>query len=265
VHRWWVFVHLVGVFGFLMTHGVSVYVTFALRKERDPARVSQLLELSGSTIPFMWASIGVLLAGGIVGGFTGGFWGQAWIWAAIGVLIAVTAAMYAIATPWISRLRTISGAMAGGTQAVSQEQFEAILRSRRPDTIAAVGFVGLLVLLYLMMFKPALGFGAADAAACPAAPGDTVSVCAVDDRSFVTKTLEVPADQPFEISFANEDEGIQHNVAIYTDESAAEAVFVGDLIEGPAVVTYDVPAVGAGTYFFRCDVHPAMRGTLVAA
>jgi hypothetical protein len=29
-------------------------------------------------------------------------------------------------------------------------------------------------------------------------------------------------------------------------------------------VTYDVPALEAGSWFFRCDVHPDMKGTFVA-
>ncbi len=128
MHRWWVFLHIAGVFGFLMAHGVSAYVTLRLPRERDPARVSHLLELSASSVGFMWNSIGLLLLGGILAGFTGHFWGQAWIWAAIVVLVAVIAAMYAMGTTWAKRLRTISAAKAGGTEAVSQEQFEEILQ-----------------------------------------------------------------------------------------------------------------------------------------
>jgi plastocyanin len=265
MHRWWVFLHLAGAFGFLMAHGVSVYVTFRIRNEREPARVSQLLELSSSSIGFMWYSIGVLLLGGIAAGFTGGFWGQGWIWAAIVALVATTAGMYGVATGWATRLRTISAAMAEGTEAVTQEQFEGLLRSRRPFTIAAVGFAGLLVILYLMIFKPSLGFGSATETACPPSSADVVSICAVNDQSFVKDVVRAPAGRPFEVSFANRDDGVPHNVAIYTDESAADALFVGDLVDGPASVTYDVPALGEGVYFFRCDVHPQMNGTLEAA
>lgn len=260
MHRWWVWLHIAGAFGFAMAHGVSAYVTIQLPKERDPVRVGQLLELSASSVGYMWNSIGVLLIGGIAAGFTGHFWGQAWIWAAIVVLIAVIAAMYAMATTWATRLRTISAAMVEGTEAVSSEQYEEILRSRRPHAIAAVGFVGLLVLLWLMIFKPTLGFGA-PADECP--PGvDAVRVCAFDETAFVPTDLAAPAGEPFTIEFDNQDEGVPHNVAIYRDESAAESLFVGDLVDGPTTVTYDVPALDSGEYYFRCDVHPVMSGTV---
>lgn len=262
MHRWWVFLHIAGAFGFLMAHGVSAYVTLRLPKERDPARVSQLLELSASSVGFMWNSIGLLLIGGIAAGFTGRFWGQGWIWAAIVILVAVVAAMYAMGTSWAKRLRTISSAMVGGTEAVSRSQFEEILRSKRPYTIAAIGFVGLLAILWLMIFKPTLGFGGV-----PECPGgtDTVTVCAFDDQAFVPDHLRLPANEPVELAFDNRDGGVQHNVAIYRDDAAEESLFVGDLIAGPETVTYDVPALDPGEYYFRCDVHPQMNGSVEVA
>jgi plastocyanin/uncharacterized membrane protein len=263
VHRWWVFLHIAGAFGFLMAHGVSAYVTLRLPKEREPARVSQLLELSASSVGFMWNSIGVLLVGGIAAGFTGHFWGQGWIWAAIVVLVAVMVAMYAMGTTWAKRLRTISGAMAEGTEAVSDEQFEGILRSKRPYTIAAIGFVGLLVILWLMIFKPTLGFGAEPE--CATVADADVTMCAFDDQRFIPSTLAVPAGEPFVVAFRNEDGGVPHNVGIYRDDSAEESLFVGDLVDGPTTVTYELPALDPGAYFFRCDVHPQMNGTLEAA
>ena len=259
MHRWWVWLHIAGAFGFAMAHGVSAYVTLRLPKERDPVRVGQLLELSASSVGYMWNAIGVLLIGGIAAGFTGHFWGQAWIWAAIVVLIAVIAAMYGMATTWATRLRTISTAMVEGTEAVSSEQYEEILRSRRPHAIAAVGFVGILVLLWLMIFKPTLGFGASQE--CEPAEG-AVRVCAFTETAFVPTELDAPAGEPFTIEFDNQDGGVSHNVAIYTDESAAESLFVGEFVDGPTTVSYDVPALDTGEYYFRCDVHPVMSGTI---
>ena len=173
------------------------------------------------------------------------------------------AAMYAMGTTWAKRLRTVSGAMAGGTEAVSGAQFEEILRSKRPYTIAAIGFVGLLVILWLMIFKPTLGFGGvAECVPSPMPPSRSVRSTT---RRFVPSSLDVPAGEPLVVAFENEDDAVQHNVAIYTDDTAAESHFVGDLVEGPTTVTYDVPALDPGEYYFRCDVHPQMDGTLEAA
>ncbi|MGZ8625008.1 MAG: cupredoxin domain-containing protein, partial [Actinomycetota bacterium] len=75
-----------------------------------------------------------------------------------------------------------------------------------------------------------------------------------------------PAGKPFSIAFDNQDPGVPHNVAIYTDDSATESLFVGELVPGPKKVTYEVGPLDPGTYFFRCDVHPTtMTGTFVVA
>jgi plastocyanin len=52
-------------------------------------------------------------------------------------------------------------------------------------------------------------------------------------------------------------EGIPHNVAVYENQDAKKAIFVGDVINGPKTITYNFVAPATpGTYFFRCDVHP---------
>jgi plastocyanin len=79
--------------------------------------------------------------------------------------------------------------------------------------------------------------------------------------AFSTTSLTALADEPFQIVFDNQDAAL-HNVAIYRDASAAEKVFGEEPFSGPAVVVYDVRALGTGTYFFRCDVHPEMSGNL---
>ena len=73
--------------------------------------------------------------------------------------------------------------------------------------------------------------------------------------------LEAPADQPFQISFANNDAGVPHNVEIKNANGGS--VFKGEIFNGVDTRTYDVPALAAGTYTFVCTVHPNMTGTLV--
>jgi len=261
MYRWWVFVHLAGVFGFLLAHGVSVGVAFRLRVERNPERVSGLLQLSAASIRVFYASFGVLLLGGVVAGFIGHWWSEGWIWAAIAILVVTSIAMYAMARPFFQRVGLVARAMAGGSKAVSDEQFDSILRSRRPITIAVVGFVGLIAILYLMMFKPILGFGSVQRP--PVVAAGLVAVSA-SGLAFDTSTLTGPAGRPFDLVFDNEDAGVLHNVAIYTNSAATTPLFRGSYVKGRATQTYHVSSLPAGTYFFRCDIHPAtMTGTFV--
>ena len=84
------------------------------------------------------------------------------------------------------------------------------------------------------------------------------------NSAFDTDCLAAPAGEAFTIAFDNHDAGIPHNVSIYTDESATTALFTGAFVTGPDTATYKVDALEPGTYFFRCDVHPAtMFGTFI--
>jgi plastocyanin len=104
--------------------------------------------------------------------------------------------------------------------------------------------------------------GSTGPASEPSIDSDALTISA-NDLVFSTNTLSAPADEPFQIAFDNQ-ESAPHNVAIYRDSSAAEKVFGSEPFSGPKVVTYDVPALAPGTYFFRCDVHPDMSGELTA-
>ena len=74
--------------------------------------------------------------------------------------------------------------------------------------------------------------------------------------------IVLPPDLESTITLDNEDAGTEHNIAIYTDESASEALFQGQQFPGVATETYTVPAIAPGEYYFHCDVHPDMHGTV---
>ena len=88
------------------------------------------------------------------------------------------------------------------------------------------------------------------------------SITAVN-LAFDRSELAVTAGEATGLLFDNRDTA-PHNVAVYTDEGASKPLFVGEIFSGPGSREYELPALAAGTYFFRCDIHHDMQGTLVA-
>ena len=80
--------------------------------------------------------------------------------------------------------------------------------------------------------------------------------------AFDTDTLALPADTETVLTFDNRDANTQHNLAIYEDDSATTPLFQGELVAGVATAEYKIPAISVGTYYFQCDVHPTMNGTV---
>jgi cytochrome bd-type quinol oxidase subunit 2 len=156
-YNWWVFLHLIGVLGFLGAHGVSMVVLYRVRKERDRAKLEQLVSFSGTTTRPMYIALGVLLIGGVAAGIVGKWFSYWWIWGAIGVLLVTTGLMTAIARPWFSQITEACGVRPTGVPRKSDEELDQILRGPTFLLINLTGTIGLLVILYLMVFKPGVG------------------------------------------------------------------------------------------------------------
>ena len=118
--------------------------------------------------------------------------------------------------------------------------------------------------------KPSASAGASTApspsgapsAAPSGAPAVTVIKITAQNIAFDQTDITVPAGQPFQIEFTNNDAGIPHNIAIAEGSPTGNVVFKGDIVTGVTTTTYNVPALQAGTYGFLCQVHPNMTGTL---
>jgi plastocyanin len=98
--------------------------------------------------------------------------------------------------------------------------------------------------------------------------GGTVAVVdgnvdlSANNLEFDASVIEAPAGEEFTITFTNL-ESQPHNVAVDTEEGGDEIV-TGDVITGPdETTTIAVPALDPGEYYFVCDVHTDMNGTIV--
>lgn len=156
-----IFIHVIGVFAFLLAHGASNAVAFQLKREQNMEHVRALLKLSPSTFGMMWIGLLLILLSGIIGGFMLNWWGKIWIWASLLLLIAVIVAMSVYAVPYYTGLRKaaglkymVRGKLQPAEPAVSDAELEKMLDSPRALYSALIGWAGLVLILGLMMFKP---------------------------------------------------------------------------------------------------------------
>lgn len=119
--------------------------------------------------------------------------------------------------------------------------------------------IGLLVLVAVTAACSSAS-GGQPASAGPVDPN--APVITAQGNVFTPATLTVKAGKAFGLTLDNKDSA-PHNVAIFKDASAAEGISIGEIVNSKSVAQ-QVPALEAGTYFFRCDVHREMIGTIVA-
>jgi hypothetical protein len=154
VWQWWLLLHLTGVLVFVGAHGVSMFVMFRIRGERDRQRIAELITFSGTTTRPMYIGLLILTVGGVGAGLTLHLFSQLWLWIAIVILLVTIGLMTATASPYFRRITAACEVRPSGVPRVSDEELEQLLRSGEATLIVVIGIVGLLSILYLMLFKP---------------------------------------------------------------------------------------------------------------
>jgi plastocyanin len=98
--------------------------------------------------------------------------------------------------------------------------------------------------------------------------GEQLQISADSLTSFDVDELSAPAGEPFTVTFDNRDTGVPHNWALYVSEDDAgdtdKAIAATEIESAPDTQSVVVPALDPGEYYFQCDVHPNMNGTLTA-
>lgn len=164
LYAWLVFLHLAALLGFVMSHGVSVGVLFALRRPGSLERTRSLLDLSAASFTAVYVSVILILVFGIAAGIIGGrfTFGPWWLWVSLALFLGIAFFMGYVRWFGMVAVRHAAGQQTpddvkkgiAAPEPGDEAAIVAAVEKVRPWLVAAVGFGGLLVILALMMFKP---------------------------------------------------------------------------------------------------------------
>src|SRR5918996_270484 len=115
----------------------------------------------------------------------------------------------------------------------------------------------------LVIAQIGIGEGEATGSAPSEPRAGGANTVSAQNVQFDTETIELTAGEETTLTFVNDDpSSTQHNISIYANEDVERNLFEGETIPGGQEVEYPIPAQEEGEYYFQCDVHPGMNGTV---
>lgn len=159
--RWLLFFHVLSALTFFLSHGTSAAMAFKIRRESDFARIRAMLDLSDSTLEFMFISfLGIVLTGVVLPFFTH-VWNKGWVWLSLILMIFVFIWMVRMNERAYKELRKRVGLPyhQGSKEYPAEppatvEEVTALLQKTNVTRLVIVGYVVPAIVLWLMIFKP---------------------------------------------------------------------------------------------------------------
>lgn len=155
---WLVLTHVAAVLGLMLAHGVHATVMWKFRREPDPEIAMTFFRVvPRATLVRVLLAIVVLT--GAAAGFARNRWGEGWIWTSLVLLAVITEVMRRWGGGYFGLIETaaekaIAARADDPSGSAWQADYDTARLSWHVGGMSAIGLVGILVILWLMMFTP---------------------------------------------------------------------------------------------------------------
>jgi hypothetical protein len=157
MYNWVVYLHVTVIFIFLIQHAAEIIVTFKLREQKEPEGVFATYSfMPNNNSRNLRITYSLIILTGAVAGFMSVWWRMGWMWTALGVMILIWIVMRRIGSQYLYAVDAITEqALKNKDDQSVIEKFRQDLKSRRePEIMTITSLIGMLIILWLMMFKP---------------------------------------------------------------------------------------------------------------
>jgi len=157
MYNWIVFLHVAVIFIFLVQHAAEIIVTFKVRQQKEPEGVfATYAFMPDNNTRNLRITYSLIIVTGAVAGFMVPWWRQGWMWSALGVMIVIWIVMRRIGSQYLYAVDAITDrALKHMDDESALDKFRSELKARRePEIMTITAGLGMLIILWLMMFKP---------------------------------------------------------------------------------------------------------------
>lgn len=157
-----VFLHVISVLGFLLSHGASASISYALNRERDMVKIRAMLDLSAASYPVMlWTLLATVVFGLIAAFLQMVWWRFGWIWVSIAMLVVIVVLMAIHGSGVFGEIRKavglpymVKGKPFPAEPAKGDKEVYTVLAKINPTLLLIIGYGGFAVIAWLMSAKP---------------------------------------------------------------------------------------------------------------
>ena len=158
MYNWLVLLHIFFAFLFMLGHGAHVAAMLKFRGELDPEKSMTFWNIVPDIkyVRYLYIAMGVF---GFIAAFMTPWWKQGWVWLSAIVFLIISFVMYKYGAGYYSIIegaatRLIEARKTNTNLSVAQKEFDNARNAPHIIVVSVVGVVGLVIILWLMRFKP---------------------------------------------------------------------------------------------------------------